>query len=80
MRDLLPFLRLYRHHAGLLTAGMLLTLFTLLAGIGLLSLRLVFIGIGGRRAVVARASGVQLPIAGWRGAFFIDRPHRQSLG
>ena len=38
MRDLLPFLRLYRHHAGLLTAGMLLTLFTLLAGIGLLSL------------------------------------------
>lgn len=38
MRDLLPFLRLYRQHAGLLGAGMLLTLFTLLAGIGLLSL------------------------------------------
>ena len=38
MRDLLPFLRLYRQHWGLLGIGLLLSLFTLWAGIGLLSL------------------------------------------
>ena len=38
MRELLPFLRLYRRHSLLLSCGLLLTLFTLLAGIGLLSL------------------------------------------
>jgi ATP-binding cassette, subfamily C, bacterial CydC len=38
MRDLLPFLSLYRRHWLLLSAGLILTLFTLLAGIGLLSL------------------------------------------
>ena len=38
MRDLLPFLRLYRRHSLLLGCGLTLTLFTLLAGIGLLSL------------------------------------------
>ena len=38
MRDLLPFLRLYRQHWVLLSTGLLLSLFTLLAGIGLLSL------------------------------------------
>mgnify|MGYP000072317048 CR=1 FL=1 len=35
MRDLLPFLRLYRQHWVLLSTGLLLSLFTLLAGIGL---------------------------------------------
>ena len=38
MRDLLPYLSLYRRHWLLLSLGLLLTLFTLLAGIGLLSL------------------------------------------
>ena len=38
MRDLLPFLRLYRQHWVLLSTGLLLSLFTLFAGIGLLSL------------------------------------------
>lgn len=38
MRELWPFLRLYRRHVPLLSAGLLLTLFTLLAGIGLLTL------------------------------------------
>ena len=38
MRDLLPFLRLYRPHWVLLSTGLLLSLFTLFAGIGLLSL------------------------------------------
>ena len=38
MRDLLPFLRLYRQHWVLLSTGLLLSLFTLMAGIGLLSL------------------------------------------
>lgn len=38
MRDLFPYLSLYRRHWLLLSLGLLLTLFTLLAGIGLLSL------------------------------------------
>ena len=38
MRDLIPFLRLYRRYWLLLSCGLALTLFTLLAGIGLLSL------------------------------------------
>lgn len=38
MRDLLPYLRLYRQHWGSLSLGLLLSLVTLLAGMGLLSL------------------------------------------
>lgn len=38
MRDLLPYLRLYRQHWGSLSLGLLLALVTLIAGMGLLSL------------------------------------------
>lgn len=38
MRDLLPFLRLYRYHWPSLTLGLVLALVTLIAGMGLLSL------------------------------------------
>ncbi len=38
MRDLIPYLKLFRKHAGMMSLGLLLSICTLLAGIGLLSL------------------------------------------
>ncbi len=70
MTDLLPFLRLYRQHWLSLSLGLLLALVTLVAGMGLLSLRLVPLrrrrgGDGGRQS-----RHLQLHDAGWRVRFF----------
>ncbi len=69
MRLLLPFLALYRLHSGRIVLGMLLSIVTLLASIGLLSLSGWFLA----GSALAGAAGLytfnyMLPAAGVRGA------------
>lgn len=67
MRELLPYMVLYRHHIGQIALGMMLSIVTLLANIGLLSLSGWFLA----SSVLAGASGIysfnyMLPAAGVR--------------
>ncbi|MBJ3816728.1 cysteine/glutathione ABC transporter ATP-binding protein/permease CydC [Shimwellia pseudoproteus] len=72
MRDLLPWLGLYRRHKGLLILGIILAIVTLLASIGLLTLSGWFLS----ASALAGVSGLytfnyMLPAAGVRGAAII---------
>ncbi len=72
MRELLPYLALYKRHKGLLTLGVILAIVTLLASIGLLTLSGWFLSAS---AVVGFAGAYSfnymLPAAGVRGAAII---------
>ncbi|SHG84179.1 heme ABC transporter ATP-binding protein/permease CydC [Ferrimonas marina] len=75
MRDLLPFLKLYRQHWGRLSAGTLLALLTLIASIGLLSLSGWFIAASAVAGlVIARSAdfNYMMPAGGVR-AFSLTR-------
>ena len=70
MRDLWPFIKLYRQHIGLLSLGILLSIVTLIASLGLLTLSGWFItasAIAGLSAVTAHTFNFFTPGAGVRG-------------
>ena len=75
MRDLWPFIKLYRRHLGLMLLGVLLSFVTLLASLGLLALSGWFItatAIAGLSAATAHSFNFFTPGAGVRG-FSITR-------
>ncbi|MFZ4832656.1 heme ABC transporter ATP-binding protein/permease CydC [Rouxiella sp. Mn2063] len=69
MKVLLPYLALYRHHAGRMTLGVILAIVTLLASIGLLSLSGWFLAASSLAGLAGLYSfNYMLPAAGVRGA------------
>ena len=70
MRDLWPFIKLYRQHTGLLALGILLAVVTLLASLSLLTLSGWFItatAVAGLSAATAMSFNFFTPGAGVRG-------------
>ena len=70
MRDLWPFIKLYRRHIGLLSLGVLLAIVTLLASLSLLTLSGWFItatAVAGLSAATAQSFNFFTPGAGVRG-------------
>lgn len=69
MRDLLPWLALYRRHKGMLTLGVILAIVTLLASIGLLTLSGWFLSVSALAGIAGLYTfNYMLPAAGVRGA------------
>lgn len=72
MRDLWPWLALYRRHKGMLTLGVILAIVTLLASIGLLTLSGWFLSASALAGIAGLYTfNYMLPAAGVRGAAII---------